>query len=69
MGITSFDLQLERKKFRVLNFKKSKVNYWGNIVKAAGSIHISKQRSYLNSASNSHKKQITLYYPMYIRKV
>lgn len=59
MGISCFDLKLERKELTDLNVK-SKVNYWRNIVKAAGSTHTSEQSSYLNSDSNSHKKKIIL---------
>lgn len=69
MRITSFDLQLEGKNSQSFNVKKSIVNYWGSIVKAAGSTHSLEHSSYLNSASNSHTKQITLYYAMYIRKL
>lgn len=44
MGITSIFLQLERKEnYKVLYVKKSKVNYWGNIFRAAGSTHFRTQ--------------------------
>lgn len=72
MGTTSFDLRFKKKKkkqAKLLSVNKSKVNYWGNIVKAVGSTPISEHNSSLNSASNSHKKQITLYSAMYIRKL
>lgn len=59
----------KKKAGKALSVNKSKVNDWGNIVKAAGLTHTSEYNSSLNSASNSHKKQITLYSAIYIRKL
>lgn len=69
MGTISSDLWLKKKRKRqTLSINKSKGNYWGNTVKAAGSTHTLEHCSSLNSASKSNKKQITLNSSIHIRK-